>query len=71
MGNHNYRVFKINQKLLQPCNRIQIQVVGRLVEKQDIRIAEQSLGEEYFYLCGARHISHHNGMVFGRNAKTV
>ena len=40
MGYHDYSVIKINQEFFQPCNGIEIQVVGRLVEKKNIRISE-------------------------------
>ena len=40
MGYHDNGIFKVNQKLFQPCNGVQIQVVGRLVQKQDVRISE-------------------------------
>ena len=31
MGYHDYRVFKFNQEILQPCDGVQIQVVGGLI----------------------------------------
>ena len=40
VGHDNYGVGKINQKLFQPFNGIQIQVVGGLIQKQNVRIAE-------------------------------
>ena len=40
MGYHDYRVFKVNQELLQPCDGVEVQMVRRLVKKQDIRVAE-------------------------------
>src|SRR5699024_12838105 len=47
VGNDDYRVVKIDQELLQPLDRIQIQVVGGLIEKQDIRISEQRAGKKH------------------------
>ena len=40
MGYHDDRIFKVDQKFFQPFDRIEIQVVGRLVEKKNVRIAE-------------------------------
>ena len=40
MGYDDDGIFKIDQEFFQPCNRIQIQVVGRLIKQQDIRVAE-------------------------------
>ena len=40
MGYHDHRIFKVDQKFFQPFDRTEIQVVGRLVEKKDVRIAE-------------------------------
>ena len=31
MGNHDYRIFKFNEEILQPCDGVQIQVVGGLI----------------------------------------
>ena len=52
MGYNDDRILKVDQELLEPCDRIEIQVVGRLVEKQDVRIAEQRLCEKNFDLLG-------------------
>ena len=43
MGYHDNGILEVDQEFLQPCDRIQIQMVGRLVEKQDVRITEQCL----------------------------
>ena len=50
MGYHDNGILKVDQKLLQPCDRIQIQMVGRLVEKQDVRVSEQCLRKQNFDL---------------------
>ena len=47
MGNHDHRIFKIDQKFLQPCDGVQVQMVGRLVQQQDIRVAEQCLRQQH------------------------
>ena len=40
MGYHNNCIFKIDQEFFQPCNSVQIQVVGRLIQKQNVRISK-------------------------------
>ena len=47
---HDNGIFKVNQKFLKPCDGVQIQVVGRLVQKKDIRVAEKRLGKKNLYL---------------------
>ena len=50
MGYHDHRIFKVDQKFFQPFDRTEIQVVGRLVEKKDVRIAEQGSCKQDFDL---------------------
>ena len=40
MGNHDNGTEVLGQKVLQPRNGINIQMVGRLVHEDNIRIAE-------------------------------
>ena len=53
MGNNNHRIFKIDEEFLQPGDGIQIQMVGRLIQKQDVRVAEKRFGKEYLHLLAA------------------
>ena len=71
MGYDNDCILKVDQEFFQPCDRVEIQVVGRLVEKKNIRIAEQSLCQQYFDLDGTWQICHLCVMIFSRNAKTI
>ena len=50
MGNHDHGIFKVDQEFLQPVDGVHIQMVGGLVEKQDVRIAKQSLCQQDFNL---------------------
>ncbi|MNE78624.1 hypothetical protein D3C80_1750480 [compost metagenome] len=50
MGYNNNCSFIVHEEVLQPLNRLQIQVVGRFVKEQVIRAAEQSLSQENTYL---------------------
>ena len=48
MGNHDHCIFKVDQELFQPVDGVHIQMVGRLVQKQNVRIAKQSLCQQDF-----------------------
>ena len=71
MGYHDNCVLKVDQKLLQPRNGIQIQVVGRLIQKQDVWVAEQGLGQKYLYLLGAQKGAHLRIVQVRLNTKSV
>ena len=59
MGHHDHRVVKVDEKLLQPGDGVQIQVVGGLVEEQDVGVSEQSLGQQHLDLVVSAEILHH------------
>ncbi len=71
MGNDDNRILKINQKLLQPADRLQIQMVGRLVEQQDIRISEQRLRQQHLHLLAAVQLRHQLIVQLRLNAQTI
>ena len=71
MGDNDNGVFEVDQKILKPCDRIQIQMVGRLVEKQNVRIAEQCLRKQNLNLNITVQISHHRVVIFRSDAQTV
>ena len=58
MGDNNYRTEIFGQKVFQPGNGINVQVVGRLVHEDDVRISEQRLSQENFHLFITGQISH-------------
>ena len=71
MGYDNDCILEIDQEFLQPCNRIQIQVVCRLVEKKDIRISEEGSCKENLYLFITIQILHQGVVVLWINTKTI
>ena len=71
MGNNDDCVVKFNQEILQPADRFQIQMVRRLIEKQNVRITKQCLRKQDLYLLIGRKLAHHHRMCLGRNAKTI
>ena len=45
--NHQYGLFQIAKIFFQPLYGIKVEVVGRLVEQQVVRLAEERLREQY------------------------
>ena len=54
----NHAAFVGQQQLLQPANGGQIQMVGRLVQQQHIRLRHQRLGQRHALLAAARKLGH-------------
>ena len=63
MGNHDHRVFKVPQEALQPGDGLGVQMVGGLVQQQDIRIAEQRLGQQHLHLVIGFQLAHHHAVL--------
>ena len=55
------------QHLFQPPDGVDVQVVGGLVEQQDVRIGEQRLGEQHAQLPARRHRAHGALVLLQRN----
>ena len=58
MGHDHHGVREVEQELLQPQDRVDVQVVRRLVQQEDVGIAEQRLGHEHADLLGVRQVLH-------------
>ena len=43
MGYDDHGVLEVDEELLEPLDGVQVEVVGRLVEEQDVRVTEQRL----------------------------
>ena len=71
VADHDHGVFKIDQEVLQPCDGVQIQVVGRLVQKQIVRISEERLCQKHLHLDIILQTRHFRIMVLRVNAKAV
>src|SRR5699024_5196020 len=71
MGYYNDCIIKVDQKFFQPFDSVQVQVVGGLIQKQDIRVAEKCLGEKYLYFFTSLQIRHKRVMERSINTKTV
>ena len=63
MGDNDHDVVKVDQEFFQPPDRIQIQMIGRLIQQKDIRVAEQGTGKQNLYLLIAGQILHQDVML--------
>ena len=71
VGNGQYRSFEGVDVLLQPFHTPQIQVVGGLIQQQNVRLFQQQPGEVHPGLFPAGEAGKFLASLFGRNAKTV
>ena len=71
MGYNDNSVVKVDQEFFQPCDRIKIQVVGRLVKKQDIRVSEQCLCKKNLNLLRTCQVFHQFIMKLCLDTKSV
>ena len=71
MGYNDDGIVKVDQELFQPADRIQVKMVGGLVEQKDIRIAEQGSCKQDFDLHVAGQILHDCLVEFRRDPESV
>ena len=69
--NNNYCVGEIQKELLKPLHSVQVEVVCRLVQKQNIGFGKKRLRKKHFYLARAVELSHFHLVIIARNAKAV
>ena len=68
---HNQGAGIAPQPFLEPEHRVEIEMVGRFVEQQQIRAAHQRLGEVEAHAPAARKLGHRAGFVARREAESV
>ena len=71
VGDDNDCVREVDQELLQPVDGVQIQMVGGLVEEQDVGISKESAGKKYFDLLCARDLAHEISVELCLDAEAV
>ena len=71
VGYHDDRIGKAEQEVFQPGNGLQVQVVGRFVQQQHIRVAEQGLGQEHPHLVASLKLLHLLFTEFLGNAEAI
>ena len=58
MGDDDHRVLEAEQELSQPIDGLDVQVIGGLVQQEDVRVAEQGLGQQHPDLVGVLQLLH-------------
>ena len=71
VGNDDDGAGKINEKILEPVHRIDVEVVGRLVEQHDFRLAEERLRQQHLDLFAALQGVHLGVMQLGRDSEAL
>ena len=71
MGNDDDGIVEVDQELLKPADGVQIQMVGRLVQEQDVGVSEKCLCQKDFHLLAAVQIFHERVVELRSNAKTI
>jgi len=65
VGDDDHRRITIVQHIFQPANGIDVEVVGRFVEQQDVRVGEQRLAEQHAQLPAGSDFAHRAVVLFG------
>ena len=71
MGNHDDGVVEAVQEILQPGDRLQVEVVGRLIQQQYVGVAEKRLGQEHAHLVATLKLLHQLAAHLLGNAEAV
>ncbi len=71
MGYHDYRIGKISKEIFQPVDGLDIQMVRRLIQEQDIRASEKRLRQKHAHLLLRGQLRHRQRMLFIRDAKAI
>ena len=58
VADDDHRRVRLVQHLLEPADRVDVEVVGRLIEQQHIRVREQGLREQHAQLEAGRDLAH-------------
>ena len=64
-------MFKIRKIVLQPAHGLQVQVVGRLVEQQVVRLSEESTSQQHTHLLLTAQVLHQGVMQIFGNAQAT
>ena len=70
VGNDDHGAGTRLEYVFQPADGVDIQVVGRFVQQQHIRIGEQRLGQQHTQLPAGGDFAHRAEVLFQRNAET-
>src|SRR6185369_17936251 len=70
VGDNNHHAVILIQEPLQPVDRVQIQMVGRLVEQQRLRMSKKRLGQQHAHFLSALQLTHFSFVQRVRNIQT-
>ncbi|MCY1405549.1 hypothetical protein D9M71_207890 [compost metagenome] len=68
VGNDDHGGVTRREHAFQPADGVDVQVVGRFVQQQHVRIGEQRLGQQHPQLPARRHGAHRTEMLVQRDA---
>jgi hypothetical protein len=71
VGDDDHRGVALVEHLLQPADGVDVEVVGRFVEQQDVRVGEQGLGQQHAQLPARRDFAHRAVVLLGGDADAV
>ena len=71
VADHQHRIGVIDEKLLQPVDGLDVQIVGGLVQQHDVGLPEQGLGQQHFHLAAAVEAGHLRVVLGGGDAQAV
>ncbi len=58
VGHDDNRIFKVNQEIFEPVDRLDVQTVGWLVQKKNIRLTKEGLSQEDLNLLTVGQFAH-------------
>ena len=67
MADHDQRPGEVHQEVLQPGHTPVVQVVGGLIQQQDVRVAEQGLGQQHLELVACLKLGHEHCVLLRRD----
>ena len=71
MRDDDDRVREVREEVLEPVDGRHVEMVRRLVEQQDVGVAEERLREQHAHLFLGRELGHHELVLVLRDAKAV
>ena len=71
MRDHDQRAVVADEEIAQPVDRVEVEVVGRLVEQQRLRIAEQRLRQQHAHFLAALDLAHQPVMELVGNIEAL
>ena len=71
VAHHQHRPLIVHQKVLQPDHALQVQVVGRLVQQDNVRVPEERLGQQNLDLQAGVNVAHQLAVQFHRHSQAL